>query len=388
MSEERVKAGVPAPAGSDALISQAGELRSRRIESVRAVAALAVLVGHCWIIALAYTHTFDGLKGHVLSGGLLGVFLFFTLSGYLLFWPFVNQAFGTGKPVDLGRYALNRALRILPLYYVVVAVLYVVDPLGASPSDWWRFALFIENYSPRTIERLDSAMWSLPVELQFYALLPLIALAVAKISGGSLGRAAVVVGVLALASFGLRLHYVILNPPGVSPLNGAFSLPTLFFFFATGMFIALLRLAWERSPPAWLRGVLASPDAWLLASVPAWLLAFYEWKREPLIALGAFLVVGACVLAPGRGYLVRVFDRRPLAAIGVASYSLYLWHVPLLVHVGGVHFAFDSVGGHDLTPPQSFTWLFVRALPVCLAVAFASYALIESPFLRLRKRWS
>ena len=88
---------------------------------------------------------------------------------------------------------------------MAVAVLLVLAPLGAARSDWWRFALFIENYSPRTVERLDSPLWSLGVELQFYILLPLIAVAIAWLARRSLGRAVAVLVVLGAASFALRL---------------------------------------------------------------------------------------------------------------------------------------------------------------------------------------
>lgn len=370
-------------------INQAGELRSSRIESLRAVAALGVLVGHTFLIALAYRGTSAGLKNQLISGGLLAVFLFFTLTGYLLYWPFVRHYHG-GARLDLARYARNRALRILPLYWVAVVVLLAVDPLGAHRGDWWRYALFLQNYSPRTVERLDSPMWSLAVEVQFYIMLPLLAAAIGRISRGSVRRALVAVVALGCASFALRLAKVILaSSTGFGPLYGPLSLPTLFFFFTTGMVIALLRLAWEERRPRWLRGWLGSPDVWLVAAIPLWCLAAVDPRRESLIAAGAFLVVAACVLAPGRGWLVRVLDVRPLAAVGVASYSLYLWHVPLLVYLSGIHLVFsDSAPTRDLTPPHSFAQLLACALPACVAVALASYAVVEAPFLRLRRRWA
>lgn len=372
-----------------ARIAQAGELRSARIESVRAVAALGVFVGHAFIIALAYRGTSSGLKHQLISGGLLAVFLFFTLSGYLLYWPFVRRDFGDGTPIDLWRYARNRALRILPLYYVALIVLFALDPFNAHRSDWWRFALFIENFSARTVERLDSPMWSLCVEIQFYILLPLLAAAVAWIARRSVLRAALVVLALGLASYALRLDYVTLSSTTTfSPLTGALCLPTLFFFFTTGMLIALLRVAWHERPPGWMRGALASSDVWLLAAIPLWCLAAVNPKREPLIAAGSFLVVAACVLAPRPGVLVRALEWRPLAAVGVASYSLYIWHVPLLVHLSGARFVFpENSAGLDLSAPQSFLLFLLLSLPVCLAAAFASYVVIEAPCLRLRRRW-
>jgi peptidoglycan/LPS O-acetylase OafA/YrhL len=371
-------------------IRQAGEARNRRIESLRAVAALGVFVGHTFIIALAYRDTSGGLKNQLISGGLLTVFLFFTLSGYLLFWPFVQRDYGDRRTLSLATYARNRALRILPLYYVAVVVLLWLEPLGAERSDWWRYALFIQDYSIRTVERLDSPMWSLAVELQFYILLPLLAAVIARLSRRSLRGAIAIVAALGAASLGLRLADVTLAAStNFSPLNGPFALPTLFYFFTTGMLVALLRLELPRWAFHRACGWLASPDPWILLALPLWGLAAVHPHLEALIAAASFLIVGGCVLAPGRGVLVRVLDWRPLAAVGVASYSLYLWHVPLLVKLSGTKLIFFRYRqAIDLTAPQSFKALLALGLVVCVGVAFISYVAIESPFLRLRRRWS
>ena len=369
-------------------IRQAGELRSVRIESVRAVAALAVLFGHTWAASQTFgPRIWDSYPHRVLLGGGLGVYLFFVLSGYLLFWPFARAHVAGGAPVALGRYARNRALRILPLYFTVVAVLYVLEPAGARGSDWWRFALFIENFSHRTAARLDSPMWSLVVEMQFYILLPFLAAGIGRLARGSVRRALGVVAALAAASFALRLATVLLaSPPDqISPLTGRYSLPTLFFYFCAGMALALIRLARREDARPW-RGVAGSTDAWLAAAVVAWLIACVKFKYEPVTALAGALVVGACVLPLRPGPFVRVLEWRPLAAVGLASYSLYLWHGPLVLWMEGGHY--EGAALRFTGPGWSFAGLLAVAAPVSIAVALVSYRLIESPFLRLRRRWS
>ena len=105
---------------------------------------------------------------------------FFALSGYLLFWPFVRRDYGSGGAIDLRRYALDRALRILPLYYFAVALLLVVNEGGGNLTQWWRFATGTPSFFKDTVGTVDGPMWSLMVELQFYALLPLLAWAIFK----------------------------------------------------------------------------------------------------------------------------------------------------------------------------------------------------------------
>ena len=106
------------------------------------------------------------------------------------------------------------------------------------------------------------------------------------------------------------------------------------------------------------------------------------------MVVAAFLVVAGCVLRLRPGVATRVLEWRPLATLGVASYSLYLWHVPLITAVGGNPVDFRPTGPVFEGHPHRLLYLGVLSLAVCSAAALASYALIESPFLRLRRRWA
>src|SRR4051795_8394648 len=89
----------PSPA-VDAEIVQAGERRSTRIESVRAVAALAVLLSHVWLYAHHFgPSSFGSYLGRTIAGGGFGVQLFFALSGYLIFRPFARRDFDDGETI-------------------------------------------------------------------------------------------------------------------------------------------------------------------------------------------------------------------------------------------------------------------------------------------------
>jgi peptidoglycan/LPS O-acetylase OafA/YrhL len=86
--------------------------------------------------------------------------------------------------------------------------------------------------------------------------------------------------------------------------------------------------------------------------------------------------VGAVVLPLRNGWLTSALSWRPLAALGVASYSLYMWHVLLVRRLSDQFFL------------ANFPKLLLIAMPICIAVAFASYALVERPFLLWRRRWA
>ncbi|HET8673296.1 MAG TPA: acyltransferase [Thermoleophilaceae bacterium] len=355
-----------------AVVNQAGEQRSARVESLRALAALGVVAGHVFGVSHAFAPSLYGSYGNrVILGGGFGVYLFFALTGDLLFWPFVKQGF-SGSSVDLRSYARNRVLRILPLYYAVVITLLIVQEHGGSAGQWWRFLTLSENFSHSTIRTVDGVVWSLVIEAQFYVLLPLLAWLTLRIARGSLARGAAVVALLGAASLALRLHFVTLASSPDPLLQ--YSLPTTFFFFTAGMLVAQARLALEGSR---LPGPLARADAWLLCALPLWAFVFYRYPWEPLCALASALMVAACVLPLRPGRLVRALEWKPLAAIGIVSYSLYMWHFPIVAHLGRG----SALSGHTLLS-------FGLLVPLSLAAAFASYALIEAPFLRLRRRWA
>jgi peptidoglycan/LPS O-acetylase OafA/YrhL len=367
-------------AGRGEAINQAGERRSARVESLRAIAALAVVWGHVVAASLALNPALPsasdaGLVERIAYGGGYGVFFFFALTGYLLFWPFAKRYFGGGDVIDLRRYTVNRALRILPLYYAVVVVVLLLQADNPGLGVWARFLTFTETLSPGTAGRIVGPAWSLVVELCFYILLPVLAYSIARLAGGSRARAAAMLVALGLASLAVRIVTIYTADP-IDPL-WRLNIPATFLFFVPGMLLALLRLRWEERRPAWLRGPPLQGDIWILASIPLWAVVLLgSYSLDFLVGAAAFLIVGACVLPIRTGPLTNALQWRPLAVLGVASYSLYLWHVPVLR------------AEIDAGVSTSFWLLTAITIPLCVAVALASYAAIEWPFLRLRRQWA
>jgi peptidoglycan/LPS O-acetylase OafA/YrhL len=344
-------------------IMQAGEERAARVESLRALAALAVLEVHVWVAS----HTIGAplsTADRLAVGGVFGVNLFFVLTGYLLYLPFAPQR---GR-VDLARYARNRALRILPLYYVVLATLLVFKHGGGTIGQWARFATFTQNFSTATVNTVDPPMWSLAVEIEFYVLLPLIAAAIAWVARGSRGRAVLVIAAAGVASVVVRQITVWHSVDPGGRWSKAF--PGLFFLFAMGMLLALVKDRWDERPPR-LPGILTRSDVWIGAAAALWSYACFDHSRELATGFASMLLVGAAVLPLRDGLFLRLLDVRALAAVGVASYSLYLWHYPLIA----------ELGRHAYLP------LLAASAVAAVAVALLSYRVVEAPFLRLRRRW-
>lgn len=372
-SPHKAEAGV---LGRARPIEQAGEVRSSAVESLRALAALAVLEGHVFGQVHDYgSGAYASVVDRGLLGGGFGVYLFFALTGYLLYRPFARRDFGAGRSLSYGRYAANRAFRILPLYYVVLVTYLLVFDHSGGATTWWRSVLFLENFFPQTLDHIDGVMWSLVVEAQFYLLLPFLAAGLRKMAGGSARTAAFGIAAVAVVSELIRLATVTLVSSGDE--RWEYSLPATFVFFTSGMLLALVHTNWGELRPQWLRGHLARGTLWMTSGVGLWCVVAWRYDLDVLLVPAGFLVLGAATLPLERGWGVRLLEWRPLATLGLASYSLYLWHFPILEHLG-----LGSWMDHHYLP------LLVVMVPLCCAVALVSYAVVEAPFLRLRRSWS
>jgi peptidoglycan/LPS O-acetylase OafA/YrhL len=355
------------------VIVQAGERRLAPVESLRALAALGVLLFHVELLTFALNRTGSTSRlDHVAVSGSHGVYLFFSLSGYLIFRPFAQRAWGAGTPVNLRRYARNRVLRILPLYYVAVVLLLLTQEHGGTATQWLRFPLFLENYWPDTNQTVDGPLWSIVVELQFYLVLPLLAWAVARRDRRWGGLALLDLFLIGYAGREIGvLHHV--GTLGVWKTTFVLT----FVWFVPGMLLAWLETCCAGGMPAWVPAPLTAATLWFAAGVAIWLVQPLWGAPDDVYLAANVLLVGSCVLPLRRGVSTAVLSWRPLAALGVASYSLYVWHAPILLKLDDWHVVRTGFWPYALA-----------ATPLCIAAAALSYWVVERPFLRQRRRWS
>ena len=190
---------------------EAGSQRYGAVEGLRAVAALLVLTTH-----VAYWTGFvnSGFLGGLAARGDLGVAVFFVLSGFLLSTPWLEAAFADRPPPGLRRYAVHRAARLLPAYYLALAAVLLTAVLSGpvdgsevplDPQSVTSHLLLAQAYVGPLFSTF-SQTWSLTTELTFYLLLP----AVAGLAGGvvskhgpSRGLARVLLWCLAVGVVGL-----------------------------------------------------------------------------------------------------------------------------------------------------------------------------------------
>ena len=360
--------------------------RLAEIDGLRGMAALSVLLYHAWL----YTRTpvtaatRAGALDPVLHELRLGLVLFFVLSGFLLYGPWVAAALDGRPRPRLGAYLRRRAARVAPAYYLAlvgaVALLWGVPHAPGvrlpSAGELPLFALFAQNYSDGPLLTLDPPMWTLVVEVSFYLALPAIGALALTMRGGRSRQALAPALLLALGvTYNVWLagrHHV------AGPL--AKSLPAMLPYFAAGMLAAVL--AHGRRPGR-------RPTAWLLAGGAVLVVGCATWRilaegvggwgfwlralRDLPAAAGFAAIIVAC--AAGTGRLARLPGARPLAAFGTISYGAYLWHVPLIAFLRA----------HGLLPLHTAAAVAV-ALPLTIAVASVSWFAVERPALRWAHR--
>ena len=192
----RLPSGYPPPVAHRRVPPTMGS-RIPHIDGARALAASSIVVYHVWRYGAADGPVALGPLSRLMPHLPVGVTLFFTLSGFLLYRPFASAlARGRTRP-DLAAYLRNRALRILPAYWVILLITGVVmgativrhdlqrGSLAAHPGLLVRDAFLVQNYDPGTILTGIGPAWSLAIEVAFYLALPILGLAAFALADGA-----------------------------------------------------------------------------------------------------------------------------------------------------------------------------------------------------------
>jgi peptidoglycan/LPS O-acetylase OafA/YrhL len=382
------------PAPPPVVAPPPGHPRFPLIDSLRAVAVLFVLLSHTSFLSGANEREWYG----AFTGRLgLGVTIFFLISGFLLYRPFVHVRMNGARPTRLVDFFRRRFLRIFPAYWAALTVLAIWPGLERVFSgDWWVYYGLFQAYDPAWFDKGIGAAWSLSTELAFYLLLPLYAAVVAR--ARQVRVELLVLGLLATASVVARA--LVAQGDRGAPLGEAstfgITLGGTFLWFALGMALAVVSAWLEGSPgrPALVRLVERRPWlAWLAAGGFFVLLSEgIGLPRSGLVSetgwqvAGQHLLEGAvalCLLLPAvfgdrsGGWPRRVLANRRLAWVGLISYGVFLWHLPIAVKLSGK-------GAADWLPIGGFLSLSVLTAAIAIACAAASYYLLERPVLRLK----
>ena len=355
------------------------QARLAALDGLRGLAAAGILVLHVWMFDHGDSHvpamtaldrSFEALR--------LGVPLFFALSGFLLYRPFVGAVLdGRGAP-RLGAYAIRRAARILPGYWAAVAGTFVLlaaldHPQQATLGQLPIFALFAQNQFDATAKQLDPPMWTLAVEVSFYALLPLAGLAALKL-GAHRGRQLALCAALLLTGIALTGACVAFGWPWTATASLLTHLPE----FAAGM--AAAALLHGRRPAPRVAAAMIAGGAALVVLNALWFALKWEPTlaravlRDAPAAMGFALIVGALSSADIRAAALTC---APVRALGAISFGLYLWHYPAIMWL--------RAQGHW---PEQIGPALGATMALTIPAAALSWFAIEQPAIALGRRLS
>ncbi|MBB4840025.1 peptidoglycan/LPS O-acetylase OafA/YrhL [Sphingomonas kyeonggiensis] len=333
------------------------------IDGLRAIAVTSVILFHLWPWSL--------------PGGFTGVDIFFVISGFVVTGSLVGREFTSFRQLTAYFYA-RRLMRIMPALVVMLLVallasqLFIPDAwLSNSLSQVARFAFFgLSNvvlatdtdsyFGPQAAYNPFTHTWSLGVEEQFYLFFPFILWWHHRLHSGA--KAVRLVAILSALS--LLLCAVL----GIFAQKFAFYLIfPRFWELGTGMLLCLTRERWQ----PWAAG-----RRWIAPLGMLLIAAGFAIPEGPLFPFpGALLPVAGtslAIMAILGGTAPRALGGRPMVAVGLLSYSLYLWHWPVFVLFRW------TVGLHTLQHQ-------LAALVIAVALAIFSYFLVEKPLRSSRR---
>ena len=339
-------------------LSATREDRIPSLDGLRALGIVLVLISHLldsgattWFAPLWHVHP-----------GFLGVRTFFVLSGYLITTLLIREASRTDT-INLRRFYLRRALRIMPAYYAFLLAMVIASALGAvavPASSFVSAATYTSNYFATAYP--VGHTWSLAVEEQFYILWPGALAALGLRRGFRLAAAVLVIGPLCRVA---ALHF-----GSAWPNNPTFSFECVADALATGCLLARYRdrlatVGWYRMLSGRLGGVV-----WpTVVVVLAWTNVSHPMFAAAIgITLLNLVIAGAvdwCMRNPA-GYVGRVLNARPVVYVGVLSYAIYLVQQPFLQE------------GTRLHP--------IASLALIAAAAILLHYLVELPGMAYRRR--
>lgn len=387
-------------------------------DGLRALAAIAVLLHHASIATAYSLRGFEipgsGRFGEYFAHMDAGVQVFFLISGFLLYRPFVIAALA-GRRIDVRSFFRHRFLRVYPAYWVAfasIALLIGIDMPAGGARSLSEYFFLVHLYDTTTVVNAAgmhvwralggiSQSWTLVVEVSFYLFLPLYAAVIGRL-GAQRDRAARIRLELAglVVLYAISVVWRAVAYWGV-PDGSAFAflapywLPANLDLFAMGMGLAVVKVwADSRDRPSVVVERVGRVDWlwWVLAALAFHTVTFWigltgrlvlvvdgqAFLRQLLYGLTAlFLLIPAVFGAQDRGPVRRFLRAGPIAYLGVVSYGIYLWHQAFIKKI-------HQWGNWDQNPLPNGPFLVhaVGALVLSALVATLSWYLVERPILR------
>ena len=361
------------------------------LTGIRSLAALMVLAHHIFAFAGPRVLSFEvgtlEITYHwLLTVSWLGANVFFVLSGFLLAIPFVRHIENKRSAIKVSAYMMRRVRRVVPAYWLQIVILTTVLYFTSSLPVWQVIAshfLFLQNFWPNFAFALNGVYWTLPTEFGYYLLLPIFAACSVRFLNNKRAAWLVLSVTLIFTAVAYRwfMFATIANEPESTKFFVLLQLPGVIDHFAIGMILAWVFVRYS--------GIVSSriSDALVVVGLSGMvaMMALFDhvyadfWGGHVLLFIGytlTALFIGAIVLGAAlSGPIARIlFANQLMLYVGMISYSLYLWHVPIIRWT-------MTMLNHFAVTGDRLWWLVVIVVPSSLIAATISYYYIERPFM-------
>ena len=366
-----------------------------------------VTLWHIWGFAGRPTYEYQLLGPHLdftplIRSGWAGVDMFFVLSGFVLGLPFCQAYQGQRSPIRIPEYFRRRLLRVLPAYYIQLIILASLIAVtgGIAALDTGALIaqfLMLQNVLSDPGSQLNPVYWTLPIEFNFYILLPLLAFWVPPQSWPVLLVASVFIVVL----YRYLVFWNYLTDSTVQQRVWVLNqLPGRLDQFVAGMVAAWWYLRIRTDEPD--SGGITRYKSLLLilALIAMGAMTWFIHNLQPMhtdnilgqtfwaghwslyiwhTLFGIFLALMIFVIALGNRIATVLLSNKPVMYLGIISYSIYLWHFPVVKWI-------TRASLPSLTPGYPYLNLLLWTMVPILLVSSLSFWLVEKPFLKLRHR--
>ncbi len=362
------------------------------LDGLRGIAVLLVLWYHVWEISWLPA-PLPSLQ-FIPETGFAGVDLFFYISGFVIVYPFVKALARGETPPTWGHFAYRRAIKIVPSYVlsivVVIAIGYAHFANAAEAlRDIGTHLLFIHTWWGSTYGSINGVLWTLAVEVEFYAIFPLLWLAFKRYpwltAGAMVGFSLLYRAHAAQCCYHTSMELLVYNLPGYLDI------------FAAGMISALLFVRRRDRQSRWAAPlatiaavagfvmlVMLLQNLWSMRTADEWSTAWQIQNRTLVAAAFTLMGLGSLLAVPA---WQRLLANPLLLFFAAISYNLYLYHQPLARLL--LKWRIPPYAGADQhgDPHWEFTYTLV-AFAVTIAQATIVTYLFERPLLRIpMERW-
>ncbi|EHV5290103.1 acetyltransferase [Staphylococcus pseudintermedius] len=341
------------------------------LDGVRAVAVIAIIIYH--------------LNPQWLSGGFLGVDTFFVISGYLITSLLLTEYHNTGK-IELMSFWLKRVKRLIPaVLFLVMGVIVLslifmpteiqkvrADSIAAIfyVSNWWYIMQNVDYFEQFAVQPLKH-LWSLAIEEQFYLVFPIVLLSLLSFIRRLKSIRIIFLILLVISMIAMMVLYV----PNENVARVYFGTDTRIQTLLMGV---LLALVW---PPFQLKAKVNRQMRTMIdtAGVVGLAILFICFKfvseTNSILYYGGFFLISTVTLlviassVHPSGYFAKFLGNKVFTFIGSRSYSLYLWHYPIIVLIH-----------HQFVQGQIPPLVYVVEILLMVLMAEFSYKFIEQPF--------